>query len=435
MPLVKGETAVFSARVAPAAATGTVTIFQLVPGANSIPIGTGALTQGVAAVPVQPSSAGTFSYEAQYSGDTSFSWSGADATISVMDPPSSSSCGLGTAVYVLNSGIAGLSPGSYSTTIDDQSAICAQGAGTVLNGTSPVIAKTAGYSYTDDPSGIGAAVLAYGNSPTTASGATINLSGNTSITATQAGYAAFASGNGATINLTGGTVTTLYGKGLGAAYNGSLNVADATVTAAGDPLEISLGGSAVLQNTALNGPYVGTIALNGPTSGTNAATHFRMTGGSISFPPQPAFGSPYPAFSLSGNQTVDIYLSGVDLSSLGLTAGDAFMEIGNGSSLSLTLDHQAVTGSIAYATSVVLQNGSTLDGNVLADDMTLDASSSWTTNSSTSFIAFNDPGGISGSQVLNVTGNGQSIGYSNAANPQLGGLTYTLQRGGTLKPY
>lgn len=48
--------------------------------------------------------------------------------------------------------------------------------------------------------------------------------------------------------------------------------------------------------------------------------------------------------------------------------------------------------------------------------------------------AFTDPGGISGTQITNVIGNGNTVTYDKSKNPGLNGLTYTLQNGGKLVP-
>jgi hypothetical protein len=184
-----------------------------------------------------------------------------------------------------------------------------------------------------------------------------------------------------------------------------------------------------------------------------------MTGGSLSRILDPT--ATYDAvFAYFGNQEISIYLSNVDLSGLNLKVADQVIhrsasqsqaqtlssqvhpndlapETSFGTVL-FTLDDQALTSTLSgdSTSSLTLKNGSTLDGDFLGQgDVSIDATSSWTIHSSFVLHKFNDAGGINGDQIMNVTGNGQTIGYSNAANPQLGGKTYNLQGGGTLVPY
>ena len=45
-----------------------------------------------------------------------------------------------------------------------------------------------------------------------------------------------------------------------------------------------------------------------------------------------------------------------------------------------------------------------------------------------------DTGGISGTTITNITGNGHTVYHDTSASPELGGATYTLAGGGTLQP-
>jgi hypothetical protein len=326
--------------------------------------------------------------------------------------------------------------------VADQSSVCAQKDGTILTLTSPVITKSGTGTYgtnsvalVGDPSGIDAGVLAYGNSATTPSGATINLEGAPSITATSASFAAFASGSGATLNLSNATITsTGSGATLGAGNNGQINIANSQVASDRELLAVLNGGSVTLQDTQLSANAMASIAFGVPDGGSNVTSSLHMTGGSI------ATGSPSPLFYFSGNQTVSIDLSNVDLSKLSISPQDSWDYVPTGISVALllTLDNQKMQGAITGApnSTLTLKNGSSLDGDFTGGgSVTLDAASSWTIHSSFKVQTFSDPGGISGNSVLNITGNGQTISYSSSLNPALGGLTYTLQGGGSLKPY
>ncbi|NTU84888.1 MAG: hypothetical protein HGA45_36910 [Chloroflexales bacterium] len=87
-----------------------------------------------------------------------------------------------------------------------------------------------------------------------------------------------------------------------------------------------------------------------------------------------------------------------------------------------------------------LQNGSSLSGAIHTDDtvkaasLTLDASSSWTVTADSHLSSLSDADGIAGTTITNIIGNGRTVYYDSAANPDLGGKTYSLASGGTLTP-
>jgi hypothetical protein len=444
--LVKGQSATFTATVTPTAATGTVAITDPDPVlSNTPPLGKGNLQAGTVSIALTPLHAGMRTYDATYSGDSTYAVSAAAAVVSIEVPPTASSCGLGSAAYLVSSGNVSPAQTSFASTAADESAVCTENNGSTLSLTSPLIAKSgaeldgSGYIvYGDDPSGIDAGVLAYGDSSTTASGATITLLGTPSITATGASYAVFASGQGATVNLANATVASTGSTAtIGAGNNGQINVDGSTVTADTVPLAVFNGGTVVLQNTALTAtsPY-GQILLTGPFSGTPFATHFRMIGGSFSTVARADLAYQAP-LAVGGSQAADMYFSQVDLSKLAVTPTENLLQYYGAGSLAVTLDKQTMQGYIEANSSstLTIQNGSSLDGDFIGGgSVTLDASSSWTIHTTFGVKGFSDPGGISGTQILNITGNGQSITYSNVLNPLLGGLTYTLKGSGTLKP-
>jgi len=440
-PLVQGQSAQFEVTVSPAP-TGSSETFEIDDTTgNTTKLGTGTLHNGTATVTVNLPFPGIRTYSTTYAGDGTYETSSASAQLTVTIPVSTSSCGLGSSIYVLSSGSATPNQTNFASNAADQSAVCAQNDGTSLTLTSPVITKSgtdtflfAGSTtaYGGDPSGIDAGVLAYGNSATTPSGATINLEGTPSITASSANYAAFASGSGAALNISDATVSSkASGATLGAGNNGQINVTNSQVTSDGVLLTILNGGTAVLQNSVLTSSADAAIVFAGPVSGANAASSFEMSGGVIALVP--------PLFKFTGNQAVNITLSDVDISKSAITYSNSFDIVPSTAeaTLQLTLDNQKLQGIIAGSakSTLTLKNGSILDGDFLGGgSVTLDASSSWTIHSSFGVQAFNDPDGIKGATVLNITGNGQTITYSSALNQNLGGLTYSLQGGGFLKP-
>ncbi|MGH9607453.1 MAG: hypothetical protein ACRD3N_17325 [Terracidiphilus sp.] len=445
---MQGQAVQFEIVASPAPSTNseTVTIDDVTgnTSAYDVPtkLGTGTLQDGTVTITVKPPYPGIRTYTATYVSDGTYATSSASAQATVTVPSSSNSCGLGSSVYVLSSGGATPNQTTFTSTAADQSAVCAENSGTTLTLNSPVITKsgadtftgtTGSIAYGADPSGIDAGVLAYGNSATAASGATIDLLGTPSITASSADYAVFASGSGATLSISNATIaSTSSGATLGAGNSGQITVANSQATSDGVLLTILDGGTAVLQNTALTSSTYGTIDFDGPAAGASTTSVFQMDGGSIA--------AVAPLFDLTGAQTVNITLSGVDFSKSTITPQDNWDITPStiAPTLQLTLDNQKMQGILTGSadSTLTLKNGSSLNGDFLGGgSVSLDASSSWTIHSSFTVQVFSDPGGINGSNVLNITGNGQTISYSNALNPSLGGLTYALQGGGSLKPY
>jgi hypothetical protein len=444
-PLIQGQAVQFTITVSPAPPTGVETVqIDDVTGNNSSPappmnIGTWTLRNGTITVTVEPPVPGIRTYTATYISDGTYAASSATEEFTVTAPAAANSCGLGSSVYVLSSGSAIPSLTTFTSTTPDQSAVCAQNNGTALTLSSPMIAKSgtdslrSPYAYGEDPSGIDAGVLAYGDSASTLSGATVTLQGAPSITATAANYAVFASGSGATLNISNAAIaSTTSGATLGAGNNGQINVSNSQVTSDGVLLVILDGGTAVLQNTSLTANAWGTLVFAGPDSGTSATSVFQMSGGSIAVSA--------PLFEFTGSQTVEILLSNVDFSKSAITPQDNW-DITPSTltpTVQLTLDNQKMQGIItgSAGSTLMLENGSSLNGDFLGGgSVTLDASSSWTIYQSFQVQVFSDLGGINGTNILNITGNGQTVSYSDSLNPSLAGLTYTLQGGGFLKPY
>jgi hypothetical protein len=445
---VQGQAVQFEITVAPAPTTTSETVnIEDVTGNTAtyvVPtkLGTGTLQNGTVTITVKPPYPGIRTYTATYISDGTYETSSATEQFTVAVPTSANSCGIGSSVYALSSGSATPNQTTFSSDVPDQSAVCAQNSGTTLTLNSPAITKsgadtftgnTGSIAYGGDPSGIDAGVLAYGSSAASASGATINLQGTPSITASSADYGAFASGDGATLNISNATViSTTSGAALGVGNNGQINVSNSQVTSDGVLLTILDGGTAVLQDTTLTANTYGTIDFSGPASGSSTTSVFQMNGGSIAVVA--------PIFDFTGSQTASITLSQVDFSKSTITPQDNW-DITPSTlvpTVQLTLNSQKMQGIITGSASstLALTNGSSLDGDFLGGGgVTLDASSSWTIHESFQVQIFSDPGGIKGTNVLNITGNAQTISYSNALNPGLGGLTYSLQGGGFLKPY
>lgn len=118
----------------------------------------------------------------------------------------------------------------------------------------------------------------------------------------------------------------------------------------------------------------------------------------------------------------------------------------NGGTANLVADGQTFTGNVVAdaisGVDITLQNGSSLSGSINADNaakdarLTLDAGSTWDVTADSHLSGLTLSGGISGTTIANITGNGHTVYYdaTDSANSALGGKTYSLNGGGTLQP-
>lgn len=255
---------------------------------------------------------------------------------------------------------------------------------------------------------------------------------------------------GGTITATGGTVTTSGQDSPGIYSTGSITVSGATITATGAESAVIEGANSItLNNTALSSSKDdkwGVMiyqSMSGDAQGTEGT--FTMTGGSLAN--TAAHG---PLFYVT-NSTGVISLSGVDVTAasgvlVNASAGNWGSSGANGGTVILTADKQTLAGDMTAdalsAMTVTLQDGSTLTGAINTDQsakeihLTLDATSTWTVTADSYLATLADSGGISGSSVTNIVGNGHNVYYdaSAAANSALGGQTYALANGGELLP-
>ncbi|MGA1981909.1 MAG: Ig-like domain-containing protein [Acidobacteriaceae bacterium] len=434
----------------------------------------------------------TFTLDGQYQASTSSP--GVVVTVSA----AGANCGLGTATYTLTSGTATQSGASYSATANNQSAVCAANSGTSLTLNNPSISNS-GYSgqygdvSNDDISGIGAAVLAYGPSTSSASGASVTITGGSITTASIGTDDLFASGLGSSISATGTTLSTTYfgvtnGSGARLSYNhaaaaargGSVtlnNVSASNTEYSGALFSVDGDGSAIIVNggsfvsnaysstariegngsltlnnaTVTGSPEYGVEFTSSATDGSSpGAGSLTMTGGSFALSSASGLGS---SILVSDGAEAAVSLTGTNLipaapvpgiTPIFLAAGTGF---GGTTGAVVTLNANGVTipGVLQYGyastLNVSLLNTTGWNGwfevsspQPGAANLTMDASSTWSVSAPCHVETFSDPGGISGLNVVNVTGNGYTVTYNPAKNPTLGGLTYNLSGGGSLTP-
>ena len=253
---------------------------------------------------------------------------------------------------------------------------------------------------------------------------------------------------GGTITVKGGTVKTTGQDSPGIYSTGKISVSGAKIESTGAEVAVIEGSNSITLNdcsltSSLKDKWGVMLyqSMSGDASG--AKGEYAMTGGSLSYT------SATGPLLFVTNSDGTIKLSGVNVNAasgvLLKAAADRWGTSGsNGGTANLTADHQTLNGDLvadaSSAINVTLQNGSTLNGKINADNqakavsLTLDASSKLTVTADSYLTALTDTSGISGSSVANIIGNGHTVYYNSAASPALGGATYSLVNGGMLVP-
>jgi len=387
-----------------------------------------------------------------------------------------------TGLYTLNGGTASETTQTYAATLEDQSAIYVLNSGnlTLVNCTmtktgdasdvnnssqygvnAGILAEAAGVvvvsggSVATDASGANGLFATSSGSSITMSNGTIIASGasahgvdvtyggtitltNVDVTSTGASSSALATDyGGGTVTVTGGTIVasdTASGSHSAGIYStGSISVTDAAVTSVADCGGVIDGANSIsLMNTTLTGLIEGIKIWNtAPSSDTANVT---IDGGSLTV----TAGDGFYITGEAGNAAIaSISVTGGAV--ISASTGNIINVISS-SSASFIVDTDTLTGNmIADTTStldIILQNSSSLTGNIQEASVSIDSSSVWTLTANSILIGFVDPDGISGLTVTNVIGNGYSVHYDSSLsdNDYLDGLTYSLVNGGELTP-
>lgn len=360
-----------------------------------------------------------------------------------------------------------------------------------------VTLKTSGNTSSNDSSsfyGLNAGAVATANSSLTMSNSSITTSGsgangafatgkgavvtltNVTVKATGSGGHGVMATQGGTVTLTrctfdtaggssaplatdrgGGTITatnctaTCSGSNSPAIYStGVITANGGTYKTTGSEAAVIEGGNnIVLNNVALSSTYAnkwGVMiyqSMSGDAAGTKGT--YTATGGSLSLT-----GAKEPLFYVT-NSTGVINLKGVKVSVasgilIKAAAGNWGNSGSNGGAVVLTGDAQTLTGNVVAdkisSISITLKKGSSLTGTINGGktaksiSLTLDSTSKWSVTGDSYLTTLTLSGGISGSTISQIVGNGHTVYYdsTNSANSALGGKTYQLSGGGTLKP-
>lgn len=395
--------------------------------------------------------------------------------------------------YKLSSGSVTLSNKTFEANLNDTSAIYVTDSG-YLKLNNAKVTTTGNTSSQDESSfyGLNAAVLASnggaiemndGSINTTGTGAngafsygqgsTVTLSEVTINTTADGAHAVMATGGGK-MDLTNVKMTTA-GTSSGAIATdrggGTINALNVTVETSGmNSPAIYSTGNITVKNSQLNSTgsesavIEGANAINlvncilasskdeewgvmiyqsmsGDAEGTKGV--FTMTDGSLSYT-----GSDGPLFYVT-NSTGIITLKNVSISvSSGIlikaTGNDQWGKKGsNGGNVQFTADAQTLKGDIVAdnisTIEMFLKNNSNLSGAINSSNtaksisLTLDSTSKWSVTQD-SYLTSLSGISISANTIENIIGNGHTVYYDSTSCPQLGGKTYSLNRGGQLTP-
>jgi len=399
------------------------------------------------------------------------------------------SCTL-SGVYTFDNETATEENGTYLSDATDVSAVYVTNGGdlTLLD---PTIETSGNTTSNDDSSfyGLNAAVLATANSTVTIVGGSITTGGT-------GANGAFPTGSGAAINLTNVTINATGdgGHGVMATSGGLLTLADVNITTSGAnsaPLATDRGSGTVnvtggtVSSSGRDSPGIystGLITVDGTNitatgseaaviEGSNTITltnatltgsqgsrdrgimiyqsmsgdaemgpgTFSMTGGSYNWTSTTG-----PAFYVT-NTNATINLTGVNVTNgaaelLNASAGDWGTTGSNGGDVLFTAENETLNGSLVSdgisSITAVLQNGTALSGAIDTAALSLDETSIWNVTGDSVLSTLSDAGGISGTAIANIIGNGHTVTYDAglAGNRELGGLTYSLANGGSLVP-
>jgi hypothetical protein len=233
-----------------------------------------------------------------------------------------------------------------------------------------------------------------------------------------------------------------------------------STTADESAVSVSSGGTLTLVNAAISKSGNATSLSASSQTGANAALRVEsgsvvtMVGGKVTTDSAGATG----VFATQGSN-IELHHSaiattGVSSYAAAATVGgtilldrtpmraqsDTLIKASGSSVVTFTTEADSLVGAlIADASSTItgtLQNGATLSGAVQGVALSIDATSAWNVRGASTLTTLTLPGGITGTSITNIIGNGFTVSYlaNSPGNAALGGKTYTLAGGGQLVP-
>jgi hypothetical protein len=219
---------------------------------------------------------------------------------------------------------------------------------------------------------------------------------------------------------------------------GNLTLINATITKSGNASSLA-NSSQTGANAAVRVESGGVVTMVGSTVKTDSAGAtgvFATQGSNVELHRSAVATTGASAYGVAATLGSTILL---DQTSIRARSDTAIRATGS-SVVSLTVVADSLVGSlVADASSTIsgtLQNGATLSGAVQGAGLTIDATSTWNVRGASAVMTLSLPGGISGTSITNIIGNGFTVSYlaSLPGNAALGGKTYVLAGGGQLVP-
>jgi hypothetical protein len=215
---------------------------------------------------------------------------------------------------------------------------------------------------------------------------------------------------------------------------GDLTLVNATIAKSGTATAASTGANAAVQvesggHVVLTGGSIATDSTGATALYATQGSSAEMFRGTIATTGSSAYG-----ILATVGATVRVENTPIRVQS------DTIARATGSSTVSLLINADTLSGAlIADASSTIsatLQNGAKLTGAVQGAALSIDAASSWVVTSNSALTTLTLPGGISGSSISNIVGNGFTVTYAASlpGNAALGGATYTLVGGGQLVP-
>ncbi len=337
--------------------------------------------------------------------------------------------GLNAGVVASSGSMLKITGGTITTNADGANGIFSTGTGTTVT-VSDITIKTT----KDSSRGLDVTV----GGTLTATNVTISTQG-----AHCAAIAADRGGGNEIVN--GGTMTTA-GEGSPGIYcTGNFTITDATTKATGSEAAVIEGKNSItLIDSSISGAVKRGVMIYQSTSGDASigVGSFTMTGGSLTAAAGPLF------YITNTEAVIKLYHATLSGTAGLLTASaDSWGNIGsNGGTVTFLADDENLTGDITAdnvsSITATLQNSTTLSGSINAGDtaklvsLSIDSTSRWNVTADSYLSSLSDAGGISGTSITNIVGNGHNVYYDSSLseNSALGGKTYTLANGGELTP-
>ncbi|GAA2312977.1 hypothetical protein OKJ48_13800 [Streptomyces kunmingensis] len=301
-------------------------------------------------------------------------------------------------------------------------------------------------------------------------GGRLALSGGKLITKGKGATAVFASGKDARATLSGNIIKTTGGsaRGVSASYGGEVGLTYVEVDTAGAqaaPVAVGPGGGKVtvsggtMTSAGCGSPGVqtaGDVSVKGTLFDLANSEAFTVeSGGSLSLKDVRATaaaggvvlrGEDTASFSMTGGsvQAADGDLFSVrqavaDIEVRGgaelKTKGGALLRVRDKGIATFTADNEKLKGDVLVSNgsaTLDLTGSTRLDGAVAGASLTLDGRAKWSVakDSWVKGLELNSGASVADS----IDGNGYSVTYDRSSSPGLGGRTYRLNGGGTLRP-